>query len=74
MSRDTFLQTATDFWEDHPNHDPGISVQACSSQVAIRIISDIENRAGALLTLEQVDELIRALAAARVEISNASPR
>jgi hypothetical protein len=74
MTNWTFIEMTTDFWEEGGVDISGLSVENISpSCVAIKI-QEGESLAGALLGPDQIDALIRALAAARAEISNESPR
>jgi len=69
-----FIETGTDFWEESDNDFFGVSVEILDSSFVAIKIQDGESVAGALLYATQLDALIRALAAARVEISKEPPQ
>lgn len=75
-SRDCFIPAETYVITNAaPDMESGVSViVGKSGLVSIEISTDSEEFAFADLTAEKVDELIRALGAARVEISKARPR
>ena len=74
MSDPDFIEAMTDFWEDSEIDFSGVRVETPgSSSVAIKI-QDGDSVAGALLNATKLDVLIRALAAARVEISKEPPK
>jgi len=68
------IEVTTDFWEESDNDFSGLMIEMPdSSHVSIKI-KDGESVAGALLNATKLDALIRALAAARVEISKEPPK